>query len=429
MIRNLYEQNIIIYIFAGLCGLGILIRFIVNLVYKHLVKQSNNPGETKNKMIKHMKLKFETCFKLKIGVNNVDTFVDKGILQYRFCGILLSTWDNFGGQVLFLTLLLVPISTVFGVIYKCGQENVLLSGAAGIVASAILIFVDKSINLSAKKKMIRLNLLDFLENFCKVRLEQEAYQPELIEQYRREYLQVAEAGKQISAASDSRQSDEPKDELNRRREARRKKEEERKLQAKRREEEQRRNEQIRREEEKRRLEERKQLAAKRREEELRRLQEERKALEEKRAEMKRQALEKKIDLEKKKQQEQDTEEKIHNLEEAFGPPVDKASMNTVMQEQNESQGNSDREDNLYTNEEPNAPSSKLSNVVEHSFEEIAAERERAEEDMNKSAAVQAELGQKEKGISKKSSVGKLKLQGMSPQEERLIEDVLKEFFA
>ena len=145
--------------------------------------------------------------------------------------------------------------------------------------------------------------------------------------------------------------------------------------------------------------------------------------------MKRQALEKKIDLEKKKQQEQDTEEKIHNLEEAFGPPVDKASMNTVMQEQNESQGNSDREDNLYTNEEPNAPSSKLSNVVEHSFEEIAAERERAEEDMNKSAAVQAELGQKEKGISKKSSVGKLKLQGMSPQEERLIEDVLKEFFA
>ena len=34
-----------------------------------------------------MKMKFETCYKLKIGVNNVDIFVDKNILRYRFLWI------------------------------------------------------------------------------------------------------------------------------------------------------------------------------------------------------------------------------------------------------------------------------------------------------------------------------------------------------
>ena len=112
MIQYLYVNDIIIYTYVGLCGLGLLIRLIVNLVYKHLVKESDNLGETKNKMLKHIKMKFETCFRLKIGVHNVDTFVDKNVLKYRFCGLLLSTWDNFCGQVLFLNLLIVPVLAV-----------------------------------------------------------------------------------------------------------------------------------------------------------------------------------------------------------------------------------------------------------------------------------------------------------------------------
>jgi hypothetical protein len=58
----------------------------------------------------------------------------------------------------------VPVLAVFGVVYKCGQDQILLSGAIGITSSAILILVDKSINLSGKKKLLRLNLLDYFEN-------------------------------------------------------------------------------------------------------------------------------------------------------------------------------------------------------------------------------------------------------------------------
>lgn len=384
MMLYLYEKNIILYTYAILCGMGLLFRFIVNIVYKHLVKESDNPGETKNKMLKHIKMKFETCYKLKIGVNNVDTFVDKHLLKYRLCGFLLSTWDNICGQILFLNLLMVPVLSVFGVVYKCGQNKLLLSGAVGILSSAVLILVDKSMNVSGKKRILRLNLLDYLENFCKVRLEQEVAQPELIEQYRREYIQTTEVKKQISATTTTDPSkEEMKDELNRRREARLKKEEERKLLASKKEEEQRKAEEARKEEEKRKNEERRQLAARRREEERMKIEEEREALEARSAEIRRKNLEKQQANERKLRKDEEKEQIIGSLEEELKTVEEKTDMEAILK----------------------------------GLEEIAAEKDKSEIEKEGQA-------KPHKGVN-----GKSKTQGMSIQEDKLIEDVLKEFFA
>jgi len=378
MVQFLFSKNIIIYTFIGLCGVGIVIRLMMDLVFKSLVKESDNLGATRNNQLKHMKMKFETCYKLKIGVNNVDTFVDKNVLKYRFGAILLSTWECLSGQVLYLSLLLVPIITLFGVIFDCNQDEILLTGAVGILVSAVLILVDKGINLSVKKRMMKMNLLDYLENFCKVRLEQEAFQPELIEQFRQEYFQQAEVNKQISATTVP-VKEAPKDELDRRREARRKKEEEKRVQAIKREEEQKRIEEARKEEEKRRVEERKILAAKRREEEIQKMQEERDALEAKRIEAKKRTEAKQQQNNELKQQHAVEKEKLlHNLEEDLKASDKKLDMEKLLQ----------------------------------GVEEIAAGKEQTEKE------------QKQKPVE-----GKSKNRGVSIQEDKLIEDILKEFFA
>ncbi len=378
MVKYLYEQDILMYVYAGLFGLGFLVRLIVNLVYKHLVKESDNPGSTKNKMIKHMKMKFEACYKLKIGVNNVDTFVDKNVLKYRFCGALLSTWDNFSGQVLFLNLLIVPVAAVFGVAYDCGQDLILLTGAVGILSSALLIIVDKSMNIPAKRKMLQLNLLDYLENFCKVRLEQETYHPELLEQARKELVQVAEANRQVVTAKED-----AKEELNRRRDVRRQKEEERRLQVQKREEEQRRLEEARKEEERRRLEERRQLAARRREEELQRIEEERQALEARRAELKRKSMERQNENQRK---EPDKEKLLHSLEEELKSNENRTDMQKVLKGLDEI-----------------AASINPSPAAQPSEEDITAEVKQPKASKSKSQVI--------------------------AKEDKLIEDVLKEFFS
>lgn len=374
MIQYLYENNIIIYIFAGLCGLGVFVRFILDLVYLYLVKESDNLAATKNKTLQLIKKKFETCYKLKIGVNNVDTFVDKNLIRYRLCGILLSTWENFSGQVLLLSFLIVPVGSIFGVIFEVGQDRILSTGAVGVLTGAVLIFVDKMMNLPSKKHTIRLNLLDFLENFCKVRMEQETADPEFLEKYRREYLQAAEARKQVSASAAVKEKQE--DEINRRQEARKRKEEERKQNALKREEEQRKIELARKEEERIKLEERKKAAAKRREEELLRLEEEREALELRRAELRKKAEEKKIQGEKKLVKKEEKEKILSSIE-----------------------------------EEIKAAKKEEEKQVLKSLEEIAAEKE------------------KEEKQSKKQDGNRSKSRIMTPEEEKLVEDVLREFFA
>ncbi len=370
MIRNFYEGNIIIYAFAGLCGLGIMVRFILDMVYIYLVKESDRMGSTENKLLKHMKMKFETCYRLNIGVNNVDTFVDKSLTKYKFCGLLLSTWENFSGQVLLLSFLIIPISAVFGVVFEISPERILYTGAVGILVGAALILVDKMTNLTVKKQMIRLNLLDYLENFCKVRLEHELSQPEKLEQFRLEYLStIGSKSQEIEIESEN------KEEPSRRKEARKRKEAERKIQALKREEEQKRIEEERREAERHKAEERKLLAAKRREEELRKLQEENEALIVRREELKRKAEEKQRQSKAKRLEKEEKKNILNSIEEELCL----------------------------------ANKSEEKQFLE-SLAEVAADIEEP----------------KKMTSSKQEQAG---LPEMSPEEEKLVEDVLREFFA
>jgi len=388
MLQYIYENNIINYTYMGLCTLGLLIRIIVNLVYKRLVKESDidRLGETRNKMLNRVKKKFEACYKLKIGVNNVDIFVDKSILKHRFCGILLSTWDNAGGQVLFLNLLLVPVAAVFGAAYGCGQEQIMRAGAVGILSSAVLILVDKSINIPLKRNMLRINLLEYLENYCKVRLEN----PELAEQYRQEYGQMTEAYEQAGAADALLY--EAKDELSRRRQAKLKKEEEKRLLAARKEEELRRAEEARKEEERRRREERRRLAAKRREEERLRLEQERAAIEARLAEMKKKVEQQQF-LNENQAEAKDSEESVAKMD-------DKIAAANVIEHEEVKSASIDQE------------------------EALMADRAAEEEEAEYAQTVKAPIRDRQIKSAARSSKSKSSL-----QEDKLIEDVLREFFA
>lgn len=374
MAQQLFEQNLIIYAFIGMCGLGLILRLILNVVYRKLLKESDKFGSTNHKRLKHTKLKFETCYKLKIGVNNVDTFVDKSVLGYRLCGILLSTWENYSGQTLFISLLAIPLSAVFGAFFKCEVDLILFTAVVGMSTCAILVIVDKIMNIPTKKKIMKLNMLDYLENFYKVRLEREIFHPELLEEYRKEYFQVVGSD---NATNILNSDDQPKDELNRRREARRKKEEEKRLQALRREEEHRRIVELRKEEETKKLEEKRILAAKRREEERLKLEVEQEAANLRRAEAKKKTAEK-MGANDRILHMEEKDKILHNLEEELTSKNEPDDMDLLLK----------------------------------GIEEIAAERD-----------------QREKERQEKLNNNKFKARKMTQEEEKLIEDVLKEFFA
>lgn len=188
MFISLVEENILVYVMLGLCSVGILVKILLSLVYMRLMKSSDQMGITKNKLMKLLRLKFETCYKLKIGVNNVDVFVDKYVYKYKICGILLYKWEGFSGQLLLLCMLTGTVGVVLGLFYECGKTAILSTFLGGIFTSALLIVFENSLNFHIKKDIIRANMKDYLENFLMSRLEREYLNPELLEQYQREYF-------------------------------------------------------------------------------------------------------------------------------------------------------------------------------------------------------------------------------------------------
>lgn len=195
MVQSLFDNYIFIYAMAGLCGLGIIIKVMVSTTYKRLIKASDNMGTTKNKLMKLMKMKFEACYKLKIGVNNVDSFVDKYVYKHKICGIHLYTWENISGQLLILCLLTGTIGLVLGLAYDCGKNNILFTFFSGVFSSSLLIAVESFINISAKRNIIKVNITDYLDNFLKIRLEHESLTPQILKEYGKEYFTPIEETK------------------------------------------------------------------------------------------------------------------------------------------------------------------------------------------------------------------------------------------
>lgn len=190
MIQNWFENNIFIYIILGICGGGVFFKFILSMKYRLLIRASKHMGTSKNKLMRVLRLKFETCYKLKLGVNNVDSFVDKYVYRHRFCGLLLYTWETISGEFVILCMLSGSIFAVLGLVNGCERNDILYTFLTGVLGCAVLITYDFFINLTMKRKVLKTNISDYLENFLKARLESDESSAELLEQYKKEYFDL-----------------------------------------------------------------------------------------------------------------------------------------------------------------------------------------------------------------------------------------------
>ncbi len=190
MIQEWFDNNIFLYIILGICGVGLFIKFVLSMKYRLLIRASKRMGTSRNRLMRVLRLKFETCYKLNIGVNNVDTFVDKYVYRYKFCGFLLYTWETISGEIMIISVLAGSAFSVLGLLVESPKEDYLSTFIAGVLGALVLISYDHFINLNIKRKVLKVNIKDYLENFLKSRLENGEFSSDLLEQYKKEYLEI-----------------------------------------------------------------------------------------------------------------------------------------------------------------------------------------------------------------------------------------------
>ena len=194
--KSIIEQYMLVYGMIVLGIIGIVLKVIVSSVYNHLIHASDKMGNSDNKLMKLIKLKFETCYQLRIGVHNVESFVDKYVYRHRVMGVLLTTWENLSGQVLILSMLYGTAIVVSAIMTGVSQDALFIHFFTAIAVCAVLVLMDSINNLSVKRKRLQINIVDYLDNYLKIRLENEMLQTEGAEDS--QVASTAEEGKENS---------------------------------------------------------------------------------------------------------------------------------------------------------------------------------------------------------------------------------------
>ncbi|MDK2807315.1 MAG: hypothetical protein PWP24_44 [Clostridiales bacterium] len=194
MLHYIYEQKIVIYAMEILLGIGFFIKLIQLIGYRYLIAASKNMGASEHRLMKQIRLHFDTCYKVKMSVHNVDSFVDKYVYTYKFCGISLYTFENIGGQILILMLLITLFGSIGAYYSNGGQALILSTFIWGACSAILLVAVDIFFGFAAKQKLLRVYMKDYLENYLKARLENEYFMPEEMEAYRKSYFHKEHEG-------------------------------------------------------------------------------------------------------------------------------------------------------------------------------------------------------------------------------------------
>ena len=76
-----------LYVFAVLCGIGIMSKLVTGSLYKRMVKETANMTLTKNRNLKALKQKTENMFLISHGIRNAGAYIEKQMYCFRFMGM------------------------------------------------------------------------------------------------------------------------------------------------------------------------------------------------------------------------------------------------------------------------------------------------------------------------------------------------------
>lgn len=163
----------IYYTTITVCAFGCISRIILAGYYRVLLRALKCMKTTKNKWMQKMKEQFILRYQAMLGVQNVESFVDKFFSERRILGIPVTAWTGLHIQLVSVCLLLGALDAMYGCARGEATEAVLSAMFQGIWTSALLLVADGFCMIPGKVDALKSGMQDYLENYLQVRLEHE----------------------------------------------------------------------------------------------------------------------------------------------------------------------------------------------------------------------------------------------------------------
>lgn len=161
------------YVTVAACVIGCVLRVMLAGYYRILLRALKRMKTTRNKWMQKMKEQFILRYQAMLGVQNVESFVEKFYSERRIFGISVAAWTGLHIQLVSLCLLLGAVAAMYSCVRGETTDAVLMSMFQGIWTSALLLIVDGFCMIPGKVEALKCGMQDYLENYLQVRLEHE----------------------------------------------------------------------------------------------------------------------------------------------------------------------------------------------------------------------------------------------------------------
>lgn len=165
------NQSLIMTISIVLMVIGVLYQIAIGVAYQKMIQATDTMIGTDNKLLKQCKERFIQCYKLNGGVSNVPIFVDKYINRIRFMGMSVNFIRHLSGQIMMAGVFVAGFGVCKGIIEGKRFVDLLPFYIVSLFGIYLFLSISSIVDMPGRRKILKTNLTDYLENHIAERLE------------------------------------------------------------------------------------------------------------------------------------------------------------------------------------------------------------------------------------------------------------------
>lgn len=178
MLQFIMEQNLLLYVCAVACALGVVSQFLLRHLYLRLISETQNTADARGKFLRQFTQRFKNCIHLNEKVNDITSFTERNIMDYQFLKMNLHQWHRMGMEALVICLLCCGAG--LWLLYRNGADiSLQTSYSQAAIWTALLIGLAYGMTDNRyHRQSLKVRLVDYLQNSGAVRDYSEVEFPE-----------------------------------------------------------------------------------------------------------------------------------------------------------------------------------------------------------------------------------------------------------
>ena len=165
-----WEEKLIAGLMLGCLAFSIFCRIFLGLLYQNMIREADNMATTDNKILKQCKLKFANCYQLSNGVANIPVFVDKFLNRLSFGHMSFGVMYHLSGQAMLLSVVFSGVGICKCIARGRSLMDVLPFYIVSLLGLYLYFNVSAITDIKGKKRILKVNLVDYLENHLSPRM-------------------------------------------------------------------------------------------------------------------------------------------------------------------------------------------------------------------------------------------------------------------